>query len=172
MKLLLGLFVCILLSPEVLAFGGGENSIPVVNPGSVIPGSQLAETFSRSGLAADAALSPVTNQLLPLIARVLISIAAGLSIVMTCLAGYFYFGSISNEENINRAHRLFTWSIIGLGISALAYVIVQAVARVQIEGEVLSCGQARQIIEELTNAGASQRDIQDVAERADPNCFL
>lgn len=90
------------------------------------PSAVLAQYTSPAddfGLATDASFTDLLTTLLNWI----LSILAILAILMIVVSGVLYMTSGGDEDRIGRAKSWLTYSIIGLVVALLGYVIVTAV---------------------------------------------
>lgn len=93
----------------------------------VLPAVALAQ-FSVGSAPGGVPSQTNANELLVTIINWLLTILASLSILMIVVAGIMYITSQGDEGRVDKAKGWLTYSIVGLVVALLGYVIVASVA--------------------------------------------
>jgi len=76
--------------------------------------------------------SDVKSEFLPLIARLMIYGASFASMLAFFYAGFLLVTQYGNEEKVTSARSIIIWGVVGMAVTAAAYVIIRGVLELDI----------------------------------------
>lgn len=103
-----------------LTSAGNDQTPPTIPQPDLLPGPDESDNQA-------AVQSYFRDTAIPGFIAGFLGVIAGLAVMGVIVAGVRFITSYGNEEGITAAKKMATWSVIGFGISILAYAIVSII---------------------------------------------
>lgn len=100
----------------------GSSAPPIIG-GKVLPGTDISDADFQNDWFRTTLLKNIIN--------LLISFGAALAVVFLIIAGYQYLTAVGNEEQVQQAHKTFTFALVGLAVALTAFLLVQILVNIQ-----------------------------------------
>jgi len=108
-----------------------QNPPPIIG-GTLLPGVNAGINQQTGSNQGEKELNWLQNVFFKNTLNKLIGWTAALSVVFLILGGYQYLTAIGNDEQIKKAHKTITWSLVGVILAMLAFAIVQIVVNLKL----------------------------------------
>ncbi|MFA5352274.1 MAG: pilin [Candidatus Gracilibacteria bacterium] len=126
-KFLITIAICLL----PLSFALAATNPPPIIGGTLLPGVNAGISQQAGNNQGEKELNWLQNVFFKNTINKLIGWTAALSVVFLIIGGYQYLTAIGNDEQIKKAHKTITWSLIGVALAMLAFAIVQIVVNLK-----------------------------------------
>ena len=100
----------------------GSSAPPIIG-GKVLPGTDISDAEFKNDWFRTTLLKNIIN--------LLISFGAALAVIFLIIAGYQYLTAVGNEEQVQQAHKTFTFALVGLAVALTAFLLVQILVNIQ-----------------------------------------
>ncbi|MDD5179589.1 MAG: pilin, partial [Candidatus Gracilibacteria bacterium] len=114
-----------------LSFALAATNPPPIIGGTLLPGVNAGISQQTGSTQGEKELNWLQNVFFKNTINKLIGWTAALSVVFLIIGGYQYLTAIGNDDQIKKAHKTITWSLIGVALAMLAFAIVQIVVNLK-----------------------------------------
>lgn len=115
-----------------LSFAVAATNPPPIIGGTLLPGVNSNISQQAGSTQGQKELNWLQTVFFKSTINKLIGWAAALAVVFVIVGGYQYLTAVGNDEQIKKAHKTITWSLIGVALAMLAFAIVQIVVNLKL----------------------------------------
>lgn len=129
-KFILTIAICLL----PLSFALAATNPPPIIGGTLLPGVNAGISQQAGSNQGEKELNWLQNVFFKNTINKLIGWTAALSVVFLIIGGYQYLTAFGSDDQIKKAHKTITWSLVGVLLAMLAFAIVQIVVNLKLSG--------------------------------------